>query len=184
MAGRRDKSEGEGGQPPGDRGDQAPSGRAPGAVRSAWKAFGICVVIVSAFFVAVAAYELVTGQSESEPSTLVGLVVFFLGTAIGGVMLARANSAPPGPRAPAGRRLSEEQEREQGILDLARQEHGRVTVEEVASHCDLSLEEAKAALDRLAAHAVAELRVTDGGVLVYLFPGFLSDEEKRKAGQF
>jgi hypothetical protein len=68
-------------------------------------------------------------------------------------------------------------------LDLARAERGRVTVEEVASHCDLGIPEAKTALDQFAARRVAEMRVSESGILVYLFPGFLSDEEKRKAAQ-
>jgi hypothetical protein len=50
--------------------------------------------------------------------------------------------------------------------------------------CDLTIAEAKAELDRLAAAQVAQIQVTQNGVLVYVFPGFLSDEEKARAQDF
>jgi len=56
-----------------------------------------------------------------------------------------------------------------------------VTVAEVSAQCDLSLDDSKAELDRLAARHVAELEATEGGVLVYVFSGFLSDKEKDRA---
>lgn len=70
------------------------------------------------------------------------------------------------------------------MLRFAETERGRVTVPEVATGCDMSLAHAKETLDRLVLLHVAEIRVTESGVLVYVFPGFLSDEEKARATDF
>jgi hypothetical protein len=72
-------------------------------------------------------------------------------------------------------------ERERRVLRLAERERGRVTVPEVAAQCGLTLAEAKAELDRLVLEGVADLNVTASGVLVFVFVGFLSDEEKARA---
>jgi hypothetical protein len=72
-------------------------------------------------------------------------------------------------------------ERERRVLRLAERERGRVTVPEVAAQCGLSIAEAKTELDRLVSEGVADLHVTASGILVYVFVGFLSDEEKARA---
>jgi hypothetical protein len=69
-------------------------------------------------------------------------------------------------------------------LRLAEQEHGRVTIPEVAARCTMTFEESKTELDRLVLHQVAEIQVTASGVLVYVFPGFLSDKDKAGATEF
>lgn len=55
---------------------------------------------------------------------------------------------------------------------------------EVAARCDLTVSEAKALLDRFVLQEIAALHVTDSGVLVYVFSGFLSDDEKARAQDF
>ena len=55
------------------------------------------------------------------------------------------------------------------ILRLAMRQRGRLTAVEVASALALSGEEAKGALDSLVTREVADLEVTDDGVLVYTF---------------
>ena len=75
-------------------------------------------------------------------------------------------------------------ERELRVLHLAERRHGRLTVTEASAHCGLTIAESKAELDRLVAANVAEIQVTTAGVLVYAFPGFLSDEEKARATDF
>jgi len=59
-----------------------------------------------------------------------------------------------------------------------------VTVAEVAAHCRVTVTEAKTDLDRMVSQQVAQLLVTETGVLVYVFPGFLSDDEKARARDF
>jgi len=144
-------------------------------VRQILSSLGFCLVIISAVFIAIGVVELIRGDSKSETSGLIGMVVLFVGFGIGGWKLVQANRSPSVPH------LSKEQLREQSILDLAAAKRGRVTVAEVSAHCDLSLDDSKAELDRLAARRVAELEATEGGVLVYVFSGFLSDEEKDRA---
>ena len=67
------------------------------------------------------------------------------------------------------------------MLRFAEAEHGRVTVPEVATSCDMTIAEAKATLDRLVTQQAATIQVTQAGVLVYVFPGFLSDDDKARA---
>ena len=70
------------------------------------------------------------------------------------------------------------------MLRLAEIEHGRVTIPEVAARCTMTVEESKEELDRLVLNEVAEIQVTETGVLVYVFPGFLSDKDKARATDF
>ena len=55
------------------------------------------------------------------------------------------------------------------ILRLATGHAGRLTAVEVAMELALSPEEAKAILDDMAAREMAELEITDRGVIVYAF---------------
>jgi hypothetical protein len=55
------------------------------------------------------------------------------------------------------------------IMKLAMAQQGRLTEVEVASALALPPGEAKAALDALVAREVADLEITDAGVLVYTF---------------
>jgi hypothetical protein len=73
---------------------------------------------------------------------------------------------------------------ERCILALAEARRGRLTVDEVAAHCQLGLEQAKQLLDRLTAREAARMLVTEDGVVVYHFPGFLSPSEKDAAADF
>jgi hypothetical protein len=136
----------------------------------------------------------------------VGLIVFFGGMTLAGIYLARqmyrtqpaaTGAARPGTDGSAAGRKGRRQqsdgppepptspaERERRVLHFAQREHGRVTVPEVAAHCGMTIAEAKAELDRLAAAGAADLHVTGSGVLVYVFGGFLSDEEKSRASDF
>ena len=144
---------------------------------------GLVVALFGALFFTIAVTEVATGgDGKTSLGVYVGLVVFLGLTTAAGAWLAwtrlwrapgRAGHRPP-PMSDA--------EREQRILDLAERQGGRVTVAEVASRCDLTVDASKAALDQLVLHNIAELQVSERGVVVYAFPGFLSDEEKARAG--
>jgi predicted DNA-binding transcriptional regulator len=58
---------------------------------------------------------------------------------------------------------------ESEILQLAQRKGGKLTVVEVAAETGLDAPTADAALQSLAQHGVAEIEVTDSGVLVYAF---------------
>ncbi len=61
---------------------------------------------------------------------------------------------------------------EKTILRLARANKGQVTPGEVAIEGDLSVDEARKELDKLAKQGMAELRIRSSGVVVYYFPEF------------
>ncbi len=67
------------------------------------------------------------------------------------------------------------------LLRLAERRGGSLTLAEVVAHADLSRKEAEQRLDRLCQQGIAEYRVSESGVMVYRFAGFLSAGEKRQA---
>lgn len=179
-------------------------------VRGLFGALGVAVALFGGLFFV---YFLVGfasgGDGKTTPGVYAGLIVFFGGVLAAGLVLAwqmlrprpaSTGAARPGVHQPAsGRRgggqghagapsgsppPTTDAERERRILRLAERERGRVTVPEVASRCTMTVTEAKAALDRLVLHQVAEIQVTASGVLVYVFPGFLSDQDKARATEF
>ena len=74
-----------------------------------------------------------------------------------------------------------EQEKEKAVLKIANEKNGRLTIAEVAMDTSLSLEESKTILEKMSADGVAELQITDGGSLVYVFTGLISEKEKATA---
>lgn len=105
---------------------------------------GIALVLCSSFFVIGALGDLHTGGSpDSDPAVLLGLAVFFLLLAACGVWMAVANLGQP--------RQAAAPSAEARILALAEERDGRLTVDEVAAACGLSLAQSKDALDRLVA---------------------------------
>jgi hypothetical protein len=147
------------------------------------------------------------GNARMGLGTSAGLSIFFGGVTVSGAYLwwqmlgsgpAHSSAAQPGtgsagaPGLPAGRQsvsapaapLASSVEHERRVLQLAESEHGRVTIPEVATHCAMTIEESKHELHQLVLQGVAEIYVTDSGVPVYVFPGFMSDEEKARAAGF
>jgi hypothetical protein len=153
---------------------------------------GVAVALVSAFFVATAAVESASGgDGKTSPGVYAGLIVFFGGTFLAGAYLvwrmARSRPATAGTTSPGAQQAASpptDADRERQVLRLAEHEHGRVTLPEVAARCDMTLAEAKATLDRLVLQEAATIQVTQAGVLVYVFPGFLSDDDKAHATDF
>jgi hypothetical protein len=161
-------------------------------VRGCLTAVGLMIALVSAFFVAAAVVESASGgDGKTSPGVYAGLIVFFGGTFVGGAYLVwRMLQKRPGidgsgdPLADEPPAPPTEADRERQVLRFAEQEHGRVTIPEVAAGCDMPIAEAKATLDRLVTLQAAGVQVTQSGVLVYVFPGFMSDEDKARAGDF
>ncbi|HZO25617.1 MAG TPA: hypothetical protein VFH48_06435 [Chloroflexota bacterium] len=160
--------------------------------RGCLAAIGAVIALVSAFFVAAAVVESATGgDGKTSPGVYAGLIVFFGGTFVGGAYLVwrmlqkrSATTAAGGPAAEEQPAPPSEADRERQVLRFAEREHGRVTIPEVAASCDMTIAEAKATLDRLVTLQAAAIQVTRSGVLVYVFPGFMSDEDKAHAGDF
>jgi predicted ArsR family transcriptional regulator len=77
-----------------------------------------------------------------------------------------------------GYRYANPETPEKTILRLARKNAGLVTPGEVAIEGDMSVEEARKALDKLAKEGVAEIRVRSSGVIVYYFAEFAQDNSE------
>jgi hypothetical protein len=162
--------------------------------RGIFGAIGIGIALVSGFFVAAAVAESATGgDGKTSPGVYAGLIIFFGGLFLLGAYLAWRMLRPRGASSEASGSGSAASgaapspsaaDRERQVLRMAEQEKGRVTVAEVATHCDMTISEAKATLDRLVLQEAATMQATKAGVLVYVFPGFLSDEEKSTATDF
>jgi hypothetical protein len=103
--------------------------------------------------------------SLASPRTLIALLITVGIPAGAGIMLLRA----PGGRRSARVEELRRQTIEAEILRLAMQHSGRLTVVEVASALALPPESAKATLDSLAEREIADLEITDKGVIVYAF---------------
>jgi hypothetical protein len=107
-------------------------------------------------------------RSDAELLTLRTLLALVITVGIpagAGIMLLRA---------PGGRRSKRVQELRQQtieaeVLRLAMQQGGRLTVVEVASALALPAESVKETLDSLAERELADLEITDKGVIVYAF---------------
>ena len=79
----------------------------------------------------------------------------------------------PRPEAPKKESL------EKVILRTARRNKGVVTPAEVALEGDISMEEAKQALEKLVAAGHADMRIRKSGVIAYVIPEFLEGNEEQ-----
>jgi len=107
-------------------------------------------------------------RSDAELASLRTVLALLITVGIpggAGVMLLRAPGGRRSKRVEELRRQTIEAE----ILRLAMQHGGRLTVVEVASALALPSESAKTTLDSLAERELADLEITDKGVIVYAF---------------
>jgi hypothetical protein len=107
-----------------------------------------------------------SSASLFSPTALVALLLTVALPAYGGIALLRgALGGTSKGRMEALRQQTIDAE----ILRLAMEHRGRLTEVEVASALALPAGEAKTSLDRLVEREVADLEITDDGVLVYTF---------------
>jgi hypothetical protein len=107
-------------------------------------------------------------RSDAELLSLRTLLALLITVGIpagAGIMLLRA---PGGRRSKRVKELRQ-QTIEAEVLRLAMQQGGRLTVVEVASALALPAESVKEMLDSLAERELADLEITDKGVIVYAF---------------
>jgi hypothetical protein len=83
----------------------------------------------------------------------------------------------------ADRRLKRDyaQRREQRMIAVTKQKQGRVTDVELVAETRYPLEQCRAFLKEMTESGSAEMHIGKEGTMVYLFPGFLTDDEKRDA---
>jgi hypothetical protein len=116
----------------------------------------------------------------AAPATLVAVLIAIVLPAAGGVALLASHFG-------AGRRIHERREQlrrqtlEAEILRLAAQRDGRLTVVEVVTEMAVTPEAATESLNALMVRDLAEIEVTDSGVLVYAFRDIQRLAEKARA---
>ena len=103
--------------------------------------------------------------SLAAPATIAALLLTTVAPAIGGFALLRGGGTA------RARRLDQLRQRtiDAEILRLAVTEGGRLTAVEVATALALSPETAKEALDALVTRDVADIAISERGVIVYTF---------------
>lgn len=134
---------------------------------------GLMIALFSVFFVFAAVSDLMNPKPETDTGVVAGLLVFFSATSVGGFQLFRSQSRK--------HRRDAEERAEAELLAVIRERGGMVTPEEIALRTHLNIDESRSRLDALCARGAGEIRVTGTGALVYVFFGFLSDEEKKSA---
>jgi hypothetical protein len=144
---------------------QKPTGQAPGVFRYGCGILGIGAALISLFFVVAAFSDLIVKHDPKEVGVLVGMIVLFGGLAAGGLFTAWKfmRSAPARPNF----------DLENRILQLAAAKGCRLTVGMVALHCRASIEESRAALERMALQGAANVLVENDGGIVYDFSDLL-----------
>ncbi len=155
---------------------QKPTGSVPAVFRFGCGILGIGLALFSLFFVVAAFSDLVINRDSKEVGVLVGMIVLFGGLAAAGVFVAWKfmRSAPAAPNVDIENR----------ILQLAEAKGCRLTVGMVALHCRLSIEESRAALERMVALGAANPLVEDDGGIVYDFSDLLpSGKNANEGGQ-
>jgi hypothetical protein len=101
----------------------------------------------------------------AAPATIAALVITVVAPVIGGVAMLRGRDLARSRRLDQLRQQTIEAE----ILRLAVQERGRLTAVEVSSGLGITPEAAKDTLDAMVARDVADIAVSDRGVVVYTF---------------
>jgi len=141
---------------------------------------GVIIALCSSFFVATALVEICGhGDGKTQVSVLVGILVFFTGTAAAGGYLSwrMFRGARRAVEAVAvGSALAEKR-----VLALAAELGGRTTVAEAAARCGLTMDESREVLDRLVTQSAAELLVAQDGTMVYAISGLLTAQDKAAA---
>jgi hypothetical protein len=107
-----------------------------------------------------------SGASMGSPTTLFALLITVALPAAGGIALLRGAL---GGNSKARMQQLRQQTIDAEILRLAMARQGKLTAVEVASALALPEGEARSSLDSLVAREVADLDVTDEGILVYSF---------------
>lgn len=155
---------------------QKPTSSSPNPLRIGCGILSILLTLFSLFFVVAAISDLVIKHDPKEVGVLIGMTVLFGGLAATGVFAAWKflRTAPAAPNI----------DLENRILQLAEARDCRLTVGMVALHCRLSIEESRAALERMALQGAANPLVEDDGGIIYDFSDlFPSREPSPRAGE-
>jgi hypothetical protein len=106
-----------------------------------------------------------SSASIAAPATIVALLITVVAPAAGGLALLRGTDLARGKRLDQLRQQTIDAE----VLRLAVAEGGNLTAVEVATALAITPEQAKDTLDALVGRDVADIAVTERGVVVYTF---------------
>ena len=109
--------------------------------------------------------DLLANPKPEELSAIISLSFFFTATAVVGLLIARHyfRKTPPRPNV----------QLENRVLQLAYAHQARLSVPQVALHCQLSIEDSREALERMVTQGVATPQVDDDGTISYFFDDLL-----------
>ena len=144
---------------------QTPTSSSTNPLRIGCGILSIVGALFSLLFFVAAISDLVLKKEPDKVSVLIGMTVFFGGLAATGIFAAwkflRSAPAPPNF------------DLENRILQLADAKGCRLTVGMVALHCRVSIEESRAALERMALQGAANVEVENDGGIIYDFSDLL-----------
>jgi hypothetical protein len=106
-----------------------------------------------------------SSASIAAPTTIVALLITVVAPAAGGIAMLRGTDLARGKRLDQLRQQTIDAE----VLRMAVKEGGRLTAVEVSTALALTPEQAKDTLDALVARDIADIAVTERGVVVYTF---------------
>ena len=106
-----------------------------------------------------------SGLSITRPATLAALLVVVALPAVAGFMILRGIGLGDRARRDALRQQTIEAE----VMKLAIQQAGKLTALEVATALALPEDETKRAMDAMVERELADIEITDDGVIVYTF---------------
>jgi hypothetical protein len=142
------------------------------------------VVMLGAGLLALSLFMLVgflrADANVGAPATIAALLLTVALPAAGGIALLTRRFWRSA-RLATRKEVLRQQTLESEILRLAAQRDGRLTAVEVATEFALPPERAKELLDSLMVRELADIQVTESGVLVYKFHDVLHLEEKSRA---
>ena len=139
--------------------------------------------ILALGLLAISLFMLLGFFQAGAPLSIAGLIALVIGVGIPGACAALLLMPPTGlfTKSPARREQLRRQTIESEIVRLAGRLGGTLTVVEVVAELALESQVAQDALDALMTREIAEIGVSDSGLIVYRFPDLLRLDEKDDA---
>ena len=133
---------------------------------------GVLISLASVTMVSAAIGDLISGGGDTTPGILVGLIIFFTGTAVASGYFAKKQLQGAGPS-----REDTAHSHETMILQLAMKHGGQLNIAQIAALTPMSVDEAKTAMTQLSQQGVAEVEFNHEGEMFYVFGGLQNFRE-------
>lgn len=140
---------------------------------------GLLTVIT--FFGALVFFLMTIGTLLAGLALEVGLISLLISLAFFAISLGLTVAAVRQLRANTGPDLKSLTQERSRLLRLAASRQGRLTIQEAAIGCHISIVQAEALLDDLVIQGTADTWISDDGTLVYVFRGLLDTDTKESA---